>query len=301
MERKALIGVIFIIVAMVLLVAAFTAPWFRIESETKFLTTSFDSYADFHLDHLKIEYLGITTNLNYEDEGNPDSKTIQTFLTTRIIAIVGMIGCAIGLLGALLVTFEKIGSKMGALMIFIAIILILLAPLYLMFTLPSAFEEDFEGGPVFTYDSNRLATDFIGIEKEDFTETSWGPSAGWIFSIMAVVLCIGALVFVAISRVSTKSDTDITDYSFSATKYDKSFYPTAHKVDEGVEYEDIQYTEVTEETQPLIFKPIGPKPFDGRPARRFKCSQCESVVIVSIPKRPLKINCSKCGAAGIVE
>lgn len=299
MERKALIGVVFIIVAMVLLVAAFTAPWFRIESETKIFTTSYESYVDFHLDHLKIEYLGITTNINYEDEGDPDSKTIQTFLTTKTIAIIGMIGCAFGLLGALLVTFEKIGSKLGALMIFIGIILILLAPLYLMFALPSAFEEDFGGGPVFTHDSNRLATDFIGIEKEDLTETSWGPSAGWIFSIMAVILCIGAFVFVAISRVSTKSDT--IDYSFSATKYDKSFYPTSHKIDEGVEYEDIQYTEVTAETQPLIFQPLDPKPSGGRSARRFQCSQCNGVVIVSIPKRPLKINCSKCGAEGIVE
>jgi multisubunit Na+/H+ antiporter MnhG subunit len=275
----------------------------HMEGEIDYYLDHATSSARFDLpdDYPGFQSTGGTDEIRYDNETGSDLKFYQTLKTTQILAIAGLVGCIIGMMGAVLVLLQKIGTSLGILLVVIAVILSIIAPLYIMFVLPSAYQEDLEN--VTDSSTSGIGEDFFG-KKEIRTESlamelSWGGSYGWFLALAAMILCIIALFLVIFSR--GKPSTESRSYTGPQISYDKRGFPTAHKEEGWSDYGTYETSENIETEAPLVFSPFGPKPAGSSLTRRFQCPECEGILVISVPKRPLDVKCSKCGASGIVE
>ncbi len=205
MQRKALVGTILMVVALIMVVMALVMPWWKIEVTASAGGTSISGDMNFHLDHYEMDMMGMSEEQSYGDEASD-----RAFKTTQIFAYLALIGCIVGLIGAALVMMEKASSKVGAALIQLAVILCLIAPLYLMFTLPGAIKEDFGSidveGEEFL--SPKMGESFFGSDEIEIdmygttvtAEYNWGGSTGWFLPIIALILGIAAMILVATSQ-----------------------------------------------------------------------------------------------------
>jgi multisubunit Na+/H+ antiporter MnhG subunit len=315
-QENALLGTILLIVATILIGWSMILPWYYQEISITTMEFHVEGEIDYYLDHatsnaifdLPGDYSGLERSggideIQYDNETISNLKFYQTLKTTQIMAIAGLVGCIIGMMGATLVLLKKIGTTLGILLVLIAVILSLMAPIYIMFTLPAAYQEDLENEGVTDSSSSGIGSDFFGnkeMRTENFAvEMSWGGSFGWFMALAAMVLCVVALFLVIFSR--TKPTTYSPSYSEPQINYDKHGFPTAHKEDGWSDYNTYETVDDTETEAPLVFPPFGPKPAGSSLTRRFQCPECEGIVVISVPKRPLDVKCSKCGTSGIVE
>ncbi len=210
MKNKALIGAVLAIVAVILIGISFTMPWYTVKQESSAQGNSSSIEWTFSLDEAKVESdifnETSTDTIDYDDEEAENSTVVDTFQTTQKMNIAGVLGAVLGLLGGLMVAIEKMNKKIGVIIIVAGLILALIAPMYLMASLPGAFEEDdlgFEGdkGP---QDS------FMGSETEETTEggvtqtreKTWGPALSWYFGIISVILLGVAAALIGLSKPS---------------------------------------------------------------------------------------------------
>lgn len=290
MQKRALVGTIFVLVALFMFGLSLIVPWYYSEVKMSGLGISESINIDYYLDHAYAEVPGDSEELSYDNETAEDYHWVQTFKTTQILAFLGVLGCFIGLIGATMVTSEKLNSKAGAVLVLLAVILSLIAPLYLMFTLPNAFEKDAEEetGAILSEDMRR---DFFGSGTEELMgmnmEASWGGSTGWFLTIFAAIICIMALIFVAISKpaqVPTIEQMPIP-LDMYAQPYDIVPPPQAQF------YAD-------QETFPPYPSPLQMSRLQGED---FQCPNCNSIFILTLTKRPAIIRCPYCGLEGLVE
>ncbi len=304
MQGKAMVGALLIVGAMILIGSSLMAPWYRIDAKSEYGSVTSSGYIEFYFDSIKANYFGMTSETKYDD-ATEDASYIETFRTTRILVFVGIIGCFLGLMGAIMVTYETVNYKIGALLVLLAVVLSLFAPMYLMFALPGSFKEDMSDdgeGQVVIFINEKLSKEFFGSEKLEngiTEEVTWGGSLGWFMNFFAIIMCAVALFFVATSKVESEK---IQRYpSISSTTLGRPSFPTAHKEEGWSDYGTYETSESIETEAPLVFPPFGPKPAGSTLTRRFQCPECEGIVVISVPKRPLDVKCSKCGASGIVE
>lgn len=203
MQRKALIGMILVLVALIMVGISFVMPWYSFSAEISSTGVSSEISADYYLDHAEMEALGETESMDYEDM--EDSETLDVFNTTRIMVILGIVGCIIGLIGAAMVMMEKMGNKLGAVLVLIALILALLAPIYIMFALPAAFKNEMGDVEEVEGLSSGMGDSFFGSESSSTdlgggismsTEFSWGGGTGWFMALIGFILLIVALIMV---------------------------------------------------------------------------------------------------------
>lgn len=312
MKWKAEIGTILMVMALIFMTLSLIMPWYRQESKVSASGISARSSVEYFFDHAEISgsvgssygYFGPTfstsTSISYDNESIKDLNIFQTFRTTQVLAFVGLVGCIIGLLGATMVVFRKIGPKFGAFLVLIAVILSLIAPLYIMFALPAAYEKDLGDDPDIDPVSQKMTESFFGSEEYDFgsahVEFSWGGSNGWLMAMCSMIICVVSLFLVILSKPQPSPLS--REYSIPSVNYETRNFPTAHKEDGWSRFENHETEEVD---SPLVFSPIGPKPKGGLLPRRFECPECQGIIRVSVPKRPLNVRCSKCGVGGIVE
>jgi hypothetical protein len=208
MHRKALAGMVLVIVALLLIIFSMTMPWYKIEMETVVdmeidaVDLSMDGKFNFYLDRTETSFLNTTETTYYNEVDNQTSESLEVFKTTQLMVYMGLVGCIVGILGAALVMVEKTSAKVGAVLVLIALILAILAPIYIMFMLPGAFDKDFEqsGGASEVLPSG-ISQSFFGSERSesdegDFTlttEYTWGGGLGWIFSLISVIILIIAM------------------------------------------------------------------------------------------------------------
>jgi multisubunit Na+/H+ antiporter MnhG subunit len=315
-QENALFGTILLIVATILIGLSMILPWYNQEFSMTTLELHMEGEIDYYLDHATsnarfdlpgdypgLERTGGTDEIQYDNETISNLKFYQTFKTTQILAIAGLVGCIIGMMGAAMVLLKKIGTTLGILLVLIAVILSLIAPLYIMFALPAAYQEDLENESGTDSISSGIGKDFFG-HKEMRTESiaielSWGGSYGWFLALAAMISCVVALFLVIFSR--GKPSTESRSYSGPQISYDKRSFPTAHKEEGWSDYSTYESSDNIETEAPLVFLPFGPKPAGSSLTRRFQCPECEGIVVISVPKRPLDVKCSKCGTRGIVE
>jgi len=213
MKKKAMIGAVLAIVALILLSLTFVTPWYgvTIDMEAEGETATIDT--DFYFDESEM-----TTDIPGEDEEteteeyDEDDEPTSVFHNTRIFVVVAIIGTALGIIGALLVAINKLSPKIGAMLVLIGFIFAIIAPTYMMIQLPDAIGEEIEdgeddlGGVDFL---EGMADDFFGSESGTTTfgfveveyDASWGGTTAWFLAIVAAVLNILALGMV----VTTKS------------------------------------------------------------------------------------------------
>ena len=289
MQKRALVGMILVLVALIMMGASLAFSWYKVEIKMRGNGFSSSGYIEYYLDHASLkageESVEAEYNATVEDE-----PSVKTFRTTQILVIIGIICCILGLIGAALVTWEKIGSKGGAVLVVIAVILCLIAPLYLMFTLPGAFKEEAEQ-PDIELAVEEIGTDFFGSKRIDdmnwTTEYYWGGSTGWFLTIFASIICIIALILVAISKPTPVPTTQQMPMPLDmyAQPYDIVPPPQAQF------YAD-------EEAFPQYPSPLQiPRP----QGEDFQCPNCSSIFILTLTKRPAIIRCPYCGLEGLVE
>ena len=194
---------ILVLVALIMVGISFVMPWYSLTAEISSTVVSSSMDTDYYLDHAEMEAMGETQTIDYEDtEG--DSKALDVFNTTKLMVILGIVGCIIGLIGAAMVMVGKMSNKLGTILVLIALILTVLAPIYMMFALPAAFDEDMgdtggEGA------ASGMGESFFGSEKSETdlgsagsmtTEYTWGGGTGWIMAFIAFILLIVALIMV---------------------------------------------------------------------------------------------------------
>lgn len=329
MQKRALIGTILVLIALVMIMSSLFMPWYKIEMSVSGLGLSTVATIEYYLDHnvteMKSDFIGdAKIETSYSNERLRETKAAQTFKTTQTLVYLGIIGCIFGLIGTVMVMLNKIGRGMGTLLVIIALILSIFAPLYLMFTLPNAFSEDSLAESESSTQSS-VEEDFFGSEKYEAlgvsAEISWGPAIGWFLALFAMLLCIPSLFLVIISSPTPRKAYEAKplkwdmfeeqgtykSYNVEKEAQESSYltkdlylkdYPTRDQQIEGYQEEEVQ--------SPKVFQPLIPPPPQGYPAgqyknTRFKCPDCGKIVIVNVPKRPLAVVCNSCRLKGIVE
>jgi len=192
MDQKTIIGMILGIVAVILLILTFVMPMYTISGEMEQFGQRISFDWDFYYSETESEANGETETEEYDE----DSEVGSTFNLTMIFVIVAIIGSIIGMIGALMVGLGKLDKKIGALLAIIGVIFAFVAPLYLMASLPGAFDED---GGEFDMGDEGPHESFFGSTEEEGVEISWGPGVAWYLALVAGVLNIGVIALVFLS------------------------------------------------------------------------------------------------------
>lgn len=189
-----MIGAILAIVAIVLLLLTFVTPLYRYSAEMEMWGETFGGSADFYYTEGRTDFDGETETEEYDD----DSEMKSVFNLTMILVIIAVIGSILGMIGALMVGMGKIDNKIGAGLAVIGILFAFIAPMYLMVSLPGAFDED--NGGMGMNDDDGPWDSFFGSTSEEGFEMRWGPSIAWYMALIAGVLNIGVLAMVMSSK-----------------------------------------------------------------------------------------------------
>lgn len=197
MNKKLLIGILLAVVSLVLMGISLATPWYHQSVELTLLGTTTESDTKYYLNHVECEIDGETESTDYDDL--EDNKVVDTFHTTQTMAILGVVGTILALLGVALVAMKKLGKKIAIILVLVGLILAIIAPLYLMATLPGAFKEAGEiAGEKGPHKS------FSGSSKEGGEEgeykNSWGPATAWYLALVAALLLIIPLILLLIYK-----------------------------------------------------------------------------------------------------
>lgn len=335
MQKKALVGTVFVLIALILIGLSLTMPWFSTKSEYPSSTLSEDQSEDYYLDHIEGGTSGFKIKVEYDNDQFKDYNFVQTFQTTQIIVIVGLICGIFGLIGAAMVSVGKLSSKMGTLLVLLTVILVIIAPIYLMFTLPGAFKEDFKDQGS-SPPSEKIETDFFGsatVEEEELFggtityDVSWGGGLGWFLAIIAMVMCVIALPLVAKSKPAVQPGLEPQPQLVAVPppvgegisfQPEGAFTPIAPP-GEGVSFQPEPTFSISEPTfsvsEPAFAPTAGPSmqpvapptamailpPELASKGDQFQCPDCSKIFILAPGKRPAVLNCPYCGLKGIVD
>jgi len=295
MQKKALVGTLLVLIALIMIGLSLIMPWYSLKATYPDNPEYNDRYEDYYLDHYEGGAMGLTIKVNYDKEEIKDYQFVQTFGVTQIMTFIGLIGCVLGLIGAAMVTAGKLSSKVATFFVFLAIILSLIAPLYLMFTLPSTLEEDAKEQNS-TLPSDKMGADFFGsdeIEEENWDETvtmeiSWGGASGWFLAIFAAIICIIAIIPVALSRPARAQE---------------MFFTPAPMMPEPSPQSQFEGTFTPQIQEPQMR--IAPAPAASIPPaahrEEFQCPECNRIFILPPARKPVIARCPYCGLEGLVE
>jgi len=192
MKKMAMIGGILAVIALILLVVAmFAMPWYNISGETN----DGDQYdEDYHLDKVELKGPDDSDSTDYDDETvDKDNKIVSAFELTEIFGYIGLVGTILGIIGAFTVGFDILPKKIGALLVIIGLVIAVIAPVYLMISLPGAFDE--EGGYLVS-ENKGPSKSFFGSKSTDTMDYSWGGAMGWYMSIGSVIALLISVIFV---------------------------------------------------------------------------------------------------------
>ncbi len=243
-KKKVVAGLGLTIVALVLLSFTFLLPWYNysIEPEDDDRATSLDLYFD-EMEISSEDYDGTDTE---RDEYPEDFEPADVLNMSKIFVMISIFFTALGSVGAFIVATGKLSPKVGAVLVLIGFIIALIAPVYMMVSLPDAWnEEEFyssESGP---HES------FFGSSNEDIYGSnfhlSWGGTYSWFMSIAA-----GILNLVAFGTIyTTKSMPERMQYGYDRQRarwqqqpskpnsYDQPF-PTRSEEDQRTSSKDNQ-------------------------------------------------------------
>jgi hypothetical protein len=291
MQKKAVVGTILVLIALVMVMASLFLPWYRNEVSSSMGNMSFTMGLDFYFDHAEptvdapegsgFNFTYDSADLSYNLPEVKDMNFVGVFSLTRILVIIAIITTIFGLIGAIMVGAGKMRPSLGATLVALAFLFCLIAPIYMMISLPDAFVED---GMGMTAEGKKPG--FFGSESNESlgvtTEQNWGGGMGWFFAIFAVVLNLIALIFIATSKPTPKA------FSMNAPiQFDMSAPP--------------------DDTPSFTIDPVpGPEPIPAAvPAQpkgdEFQCPQCRKIFLVALKKRPLHIRCPYCELEGMID
>jgi hypothetical protein len=293
--KYGIVAAVFAIIAMILLGVAMTMPWYEIrwlyepedpeielpDAELSIEFTFNDATIRSEIDDPDYEDYKETIDYDEDEEAEDVNATIAAFRNTQSITIIAIILTLIFVVCALVVGLKKGKLATFALIVgILAFVAALLAPIYLMFGLPSAFKEDSEESGYFLDDEDAGYTDsFFGSKTEDEEnmklKSTWGGVTGWYLAVGAMVFNFMALFFIIIARSAAKRARE-------------------PGVDEGFEEEGEIKTMVLLDEKEEDEKPPEPEP-EGQ---IVECPKCNYLLRVRTPERPVTIRCPNCKVIG---
>jgi amino acid transporter len=187
------------IASMVMLAIAMAVPWYQVDTET-------EGFGTYHAD-LGLEGREWETDLEQgdDDDGKEDwgdselsewDETEEVFDTLNSIMMGAVVMAIVSMVFIALVGIVRlVPVNLALLIVAISFLLAMAAPLYFLAALPAAIEDDevLEGDEV-------KYSGFIGEDSTDDLKMSWGPHAGWVLALVAMILQLAALGIMAKDR-----------------------------------------------------------------------------------------------------
>lgn len=217
MEKKAMIGAILCIGAVVLLGLTFMMPWYSVQmdgsGEYQGSSYSVDGQVDAYFDHTetdtKVTVEGQEMMDEHEsDDYNESADTANVFSNTRIFTVIAMIGSSLGVVGAVLVSVGKLDKKIGTVLILIGLIFAIVTPIYLYFELPSAMENEMDDSGNLGGDLSGMGDSFFGSDNITYEgiemDVNWGGSTSWYMTFIAAALNGVGMALVLLSEPGKK-------------------------------------------------------------------------------------------------
>ena len=206
MEKKAMIGAVMAIIAVILIGITMFTPWYSIQATGSSGTTSAQSNVDFYFTHYETH---TTTNEGGQTQSSTNdydkyAEIGKVFGTTMLLAILTLVFSILGVIAALLVAFGKLKPTIGALLILPVIILAFITPLYLMTALPPAGKDAGGPGGFFSSTADKMSKQFFGSDSISYMgvyiSINWGGALAWFLSFIAGIISIIAMIFVFLSK-----------------------------------------------------------------------------------------------------
>jgi hypothetical protein len=241
--------IIFIIVTIVLVISL-SMPWYNIHGDVEGemrgssygTPISIDVEMEFDLDMYLQEQemksdteassLGETYSESDSDTDDYDDEDVESVMNTIFyLTIISIILIIIAIITAGLAAFGVISTRIGFVMVVIAMIFVLITLVYFPIGVPSALKESYDESESkeeltemgLNYDGNFIGSSSAEMDMKDSLSDSegleeapmeakwtWGPSDGWYLIIISFVLAlIGIIVFSVSGKTKqTGSNTD---------------------------------------------------------------------------------------------
>ena len=221
MEKKAMIGAVMAIIAVILIGITMFTPWYNVHftasgsysGVTYDVKEDVDAYFTYVNLHMTATAAGQTQTRSLASDYDKDSEPGKVFGTTMLLAILTLIFAILGVIAGLLVAFGTLKPTIGALLILPVIILAFITPLYLMTALPPAIGKQVgvltgSEGEFMISPPEKMTTQFFGSDHIEYNtgyltiplNISWGGALAWFLSFIAGIISIIAMIFVFLSK-----------------------------------------------------------------------------------------------------
>jgi hypothetical protein len=213
---KSLAGMIVAIVALIMIFIFMAYPWYTIEYEAIYepTTTKMNVKMEYTMEELTTEFkvgeVEIKDRTKYDDKdlnGTLD-EVKEVMDNTSMIQLLVMIFLIIAIILMPIAAIGKIPHVAGMVFLILAIIFVLIIPLYFFVSLPPAIESQFDkmgdlGEPMnetFIYKPDFLSSGrgtWFNDANEKYSYTQeWGPGMGfWFIFVPLIVIVIAQVVF----------------------------------------------------------------------------------------------------------
>ncbi len=239
MKTKLMISLLLAVVAVVLLVMTFFTPWYSANMKSEYsyepyyegyyedgyqeqeYSSEYSSEGDTKLYFGRSESTMKTVSGTYKDTSKESSSydseyTITPVMrNTRLFVVIAIIATVIGIAGIMFVEMNRLDPKIGAIIIAIGFIFALLAPLYMMTSLPGAIKDDSNvGGNIVYFGSviEKMGEQFFGKDDSDIegmkTEALWGGSTAWYLALIAAFINLVAVFPLLLYKAIKEEDTE---------------------------------------------------------------------------------------------
>ncbi len=218
MDKKAFLGLMFCLGAVILIIISVSMPWYQFRAEGSgsidLGSIRIESDVDAHFDRLKTETVttvemgdSSTQNRDTDIDDYEELPAVKGVLNnTRVILVLGLLILIMGILGVIMKMAEKMDKNIVGIILVVGCVLILLAPIYLMVELPSAIGEDLEELDDVAIDkmsrefsgSDERRREFLGVVTE--VKTRWGGGPGWYLAFFAAGLAVMGAVALFLSE-----------------------------------------------------------------------------------------------------
>jgi hypothetical protein len=187
--QRAIASLILGIIMVILLVTSGATAWFSIEIEN-----SQTGKVDYTLEKEIIDSDSFDGENDLNDISGPKLDDVAD--TTGLFVLIGillmiivivLVCCGIGLYYMRMHSYNRLVNNLALLVCLLAIIFVLLAPIYYM----AAWTDEMKD-----YDTWGKIDTFIGSGSNSNYDTSWGPGIGWILAIFNIFMILVILLVV---------------------------------------------------------------------------------------------------------
>lgn len=190
--KKAITAMVLAIISVIMLFIIGVLPWFSVTVEN-----GIEGKEDYTLEEVIVETdygnsemdLDAIPNADFDDVADTTSSILK-ISTILMILVVVLLGLLIWFYYNNIHENIKMFKNILLLLVFIAMLLVLIAPIYYMVAWTEAMDDASDG----------LHDSFIGSEEIYGNDTTWGPGIGWILAFVCFILILVTFIYVKLSE-----------------------------------------------------------------------------------------------------